>query len=68
MRAESNCLNHFNHRVDLARRGVGFHYNQHIGTILFYLTRSGGWYAPVATLAVVDRVSVKSCASPRALK
>ena len=68
MRAESDCLNHFNHRVDLVRCGVGFHYNQHIGTILFYLTRSGGWYAPVATLAVVYRVSVKSCASPRAQK
>jgi hypothetical protein len=68
MRAESDCLNHFNHRVDLVRGSAGLHYNQHIGTTLFYLTLSGGWYAPVATLAVGDRVSVKSCASPRALK
>jgi hypothetical protein len=42
MRAESDCLNHFNHCVDLARCGVGFHYNQHIGTNLLYLRCSGG--------------------------
>src|SRR5262249_30869828 len=30
MRAETDCLNNFNHRIDLRCRGAGFHHNQHM--------------------------------------
>src|SRR5207249_7753380 len=31
MRTKSYCLNNIDHRIDLVRRGAGFHYNQHMG-------------------------------------